>query len=533
MYDQRDGRGAPLPPRQPTPPYDRMRGQDHRLTPMQRPLSPSPRERAAVPSLLHAQNGPPPASGPLPGMGQQAPTPMSQSQGPPQGRIPNTNYAHPAVPPMNQGYGRASPASEIRPILNSQPPSPRSGYPFQTTPHQSHRPAPIGFGPVNNGPSVPSPSVHSVEGFRDRDRERERERERERDRERDRERERERERERGRERERERDREDRERERERERDRERERERSAVPLVPKRGREWEDREESHKKTATDENRARLDEIGRRDATPAINIPSIGRDGLERERPPPFTAPSHYERQDRDRVPIGGPSRPLSAMASQPPSPAAAARRAEELRRANDTYKPSEAAHHPAPLSTVLHQEHQSQRHQGPPSRAATPQMQPQQLYGPTSSHPTPQAQQLYGPTSNHPTPQPQPQHLPLPPQPPREPRPDSARPEQQKIHQQLPAVNIAPKREPEPDKMDVDDDHRRRTEAQRQEEQSRAEQPKRPEEPAARKMSVDENYDDEESDKGSVKDAAPTTDGSAKSSPKANVMSGQQNGVTA
>jgi len=97
----------------------------------------------------------------------------------------------------------------------------------------------------------------------------------------------------------------------------------------------------------------------------------------------------------------------------------------------------------------------------------------------------------------------------------------------------LPSIHIAPKREAEPDKMDVDDDHRRRMEAQRQEEQSRIEQPKRPEEPAARKMSVDENYDDEESDKGSIKGAAPMADGSAKSSPKPSVMSGQQNGVTA
>lgn len=349
--------------------------------------------------------------------------------------------------------------------------------------------------------------MHAVDGFRDRERERERERDREREREMERERERERERGRGL-----------EREREFAEQRERERERSAVPPVPKRSREWEDREESHKKSATDENRARLDEIGRRDATPVINIPSIGRDGFERERPPPFATPSHFERQDRDRVPIGGPPRPGSAMASQPPSPAAA-RRAEEVRRANDTYKPSEAAHHPAPLSTVLHQEHQ--RHQGPPSHAATPQMQPQQLYGPTSGHPTPQPQQ---------------QHLPPPPAPAREQRPESARPEQQQqTLQHLPPINIAPKREAEPDKMDVDDDHRRRMEAQqRQEEQSRAvEQPKRPEEPAARKMSVDENYDDEESEKGSVKGAAASmADGSAKSSPKAGVLNGQQNGLT-
>lgn len=86
-------------------------------------------------------------------------------------------------------------------------------------------------------------------------------------------------------------------------------------------------------------------------------------------------------------------------------------------------------------------------------------------------------------------------------------------------------------------KMEVDDDHRRRMEQQRVDEQRRLEQQKRPEEPAARKMDVDEDYD-EESDKGSVKNGHPgaglASGGSSRASPKTVHAAGpnnQQNGV--
>lgn len=455
-----------------------MRGAEPRGTPMQRPLSPSPRARNVVPSLFHAQNGPPPPGGPLPGIVQQGGPPPPR-QGQQLSIINNPSYPHPSAlppgpPPPGQGpqgsYGRGSPGPgpEIRPIITSQPPSPRSGYPYQATPHQMHRQAPAGFAPIG-GPTAPSPALPPVDVPRERERERERD----------------------------------------------ERERSAMPPAPKRHREWEDREEPHKKNATDESRTRLDEISRRDATPATTLPSIGRDGLERRDH--FAPPPIHDRE-RDRMPIGGPSRPGSALASQPPSPAAS-RRAEEVRRANETYKPSEAAHHPAPLNTLLHQEPALRNHQGPPpppSQAATPRM---------------PSLQPAGPGSNHPTPQPHQQHLPPPPPSaptPREQRQESARPEQQPVHQYAP-INIAPKRE-EPERMDIDDDHRRRMEQQYQEEQKRVEPPKRPEEPAARKMDVDEDYD-EESEKGSVKNggAVPASNSSSKGSPRAPVV--QQNGV--
>lgn len=107
-------------------------------------------------------------------------------------------------------------------------------------------------------------------------------------------------------------------------------------LQAKRPRDWDSREEpqgqNHKKNASEETRARLD------------------DPYSRRMESPNGAPQHdRERLERDRSMIENPSSHVPTPDSQ---------RAEDMRRADEAYRPSAVAHQPAPLSTVLRQEHQ-------------------------------------------------------------------------------------------------------------------------------------------------------------------------------
>lgn len=154
--------------------------------------------------------------------------------------------------------------------------------------------------------------------------------------------------------------------------------------------------------------------------------------------PPTVMQPERERREYERPPYGENSAPTNSYASPRPP------NEGDLRRANEDYKPSAVAHQPAPLSTVLHQEQ---------------------------------------------------------PQPPREP----ARPTLPPMNAQQPngiESNAAKTEQPEPERMEVEEETKPSTEA-----------PRQPEEPAARNMEVDENYDDD-----STEESKPLAGGSGRES---------------
>lgn len=215
--------------------------------------------------------------------------------------------------------------------------------------------------------------------------------------------------------------------------REREREREDYPSqTAKRPRDWDSREDLHgnvhKKNASEETRARLDDPN---ATRRISSPTTL---------PPL---------ERERM-----ERPASLVASP-----------DAMRRADENYRPSAVAHQPAPLSTVLHQEHQeamkeAQHTQLPPINVAVLDdvaVETAPTNAATVNNTPGEAVALDPTTANQ----------------------ASAN-----------GVTVTtPKKESDADDMDIDP-------APIEE----ASSPKRPEEPAARKMDVDENYDDESAD---------------------------------
>jgi glucose repression mediator protein len=267
-YDPRDPARGPVPaPRgPPSPRADQLmrpypgQGTDNR--------APPPPSRRTPPREHH------PAMGPYPGTGlpqPQPPTPQLQPQGPPPSqpqRVSNPNYAGPSVlPPAPTGvngstalppFGRGgSPRPEVRPLIDNRMASPKPGYP-----HQYHHPDISNPGGIEGGAPAPASALAAAEaaavaGGRDAER---------------------------------------------------------PPSVgPKRMREWEE-EPSLKKPASDENRARMEDMHhRRPSTPSGE---------------PFRrSASEAQRIDEQR-----------RVEEQ--------RRTEDQRRANENYHPSEAAHHP-------------------------------------------------------------------------------------------------------------------------------------------------------------------------------------------
>merc|ERR1712093_367019 len=224
-YDQRDqARGPgpipPPPPRAQSPRQpEQMRPFESRLPPGPSPGGPSgPSGRRTPPRDHHA------AMGPYPGPG------LSQPPGPPPPqRVSNPNYAGPgasvlppaqtnmngsgpgALPPFGRG---ASPRPEVRPILDNRMPSPKSGYPHQQQQQYPHHPDISNPGGIEGGAPAPASALAAAEAAAA----------------------------------------------ERNGDR-------PGSVGPKRMREWEE-DTSMKKPASDENRARLDDMHhRRPSTP--------------------------------------------------------------------------------------------------------------------------------------------------------------------------------------------------------------------------------------------------------------------------
>jgi hypothetical protein len=178
---------------------------------------------------------------------------------------------------------------------------------------------------------------------------------------------------------------------------------------PKRMREWED-EPAVKKPASDENRARMEDMRhRRPSTPPRDREPYRRNSSEARR---------FEEQRRmeDQRRVDG-QRRMEDM-----------RRAEEHRHANDGYHPSEAAHHPPTHS--MPPSHLPPMQQGPPP-PPPPTMQNLMHDAPPPSVPVPKE---YGPGPEE--------------------RP-------QRLEQAPPAPHPPPVTEPEraARKMDVDDDY--------------------------------------------------------------------------
>jgi len=143
---------------------------------------------------------------------------------------------------------------------------------------------------------------------------------------------------------------------------------------------------------------------------------------------------------------------MSAILSGPPSASKpspdSGRRAEEVRLANENYRPSEVAHHPAPLNTILHQQERKAEFL-PPLNSGTP----HRVATPAKREPTPMRN-----------------------------GPDEAQMQRQKEKEEM-------------DRRDRERDLERQERERR--ERERREISMRVEEPAARKMDVDEDYDDD------------------------------------
>lgn len=309
---------------------------------------------------------------------------------------PSPNLGPPSAHNLMPMYGRnASPAPEMRPMMENRPPSPRSVFPglqqaklFRPS-HHSESGAPGGI--AGGAPPPASAMVAAEAAARDRD----------------------------------------------------DRPPSVVPF--KRHREWEDREDDgmHKKNATEETRARLEDPHHGRRSPALPMTP-----QEREKP--------------------GPSR-MSAILSAPPSASKSSpdggRRAEEVRLANENYRPSEVAHHPAPLNTILHQQERKNENiavlnAGTPLRGGTP----------AKREPTPMRN-----------------------------GPDEAHIQRQRDREEM-------------DRRDREREMERQERERRDRE--RREISMRIEEPAARKMDIEEDYDDDSGaddnrSRASVKGAAP------------------------
>ncbi|KAM3079368.1 glucose repression mediator protein [Clarireedia jacksonii] len=218
---------------------------------------------------------------------------------------------------------------------------------------------------------------------------------------------------------------------------------------PKRMREWED-EPSVKKPASEENRARMEDVHhRRPSTPPHE--QFRRSSSEARRAEDQRRIEEQRRvEDQRRVDDQ--------------------RRAEEQRRANENYHPSEAAHHPPPHGM---QSHLPPMQQGPP---------PPHVYEPPPQQAQPIKENPADERDHHPPQQP--------PQPPR--------------MEQPPPPQPAPISEPER---------------------------------AARKMDVDEDYDDEgeEDKKGSIisaqGSAPPSATGDAKTTSPTGVNGHAANGL--
>ncbi|CAG8980812.1 hypothetical protein HYALB_00003738 [Hymenoscyphus albidus] len=333
------------------------------------------------------------AAGPSSNVLPPAPNQMNgpgPSQGPPPGAGP--------LPPFGRGN---SPRTEVRPILdNSRMASPKSGYPHQQG-YQQHHPdisAPAG---IESGvPPPASAMVAQQEAAAERNGER-------------------------------------------------------PPSVgPKRMREWEDEQPSMKKPASDEARARMDDMNhRRPSTPPREQQPFRRNSEEIRR----------EDMRREEIRRVDEQRRLGILDEQ--RRADEQRRVEdqrrdEQRRANENYHPSEAAHHPP-------------THALPPPNAL-PQVNHLPMQGPPGPHAP---------------------HTP--------------------VHEQLPPP---PAQQPVPKDYAVD-------ERERERERERMEHPAPPPPPpqvgeperAARKMDVDEDYDDdgEEDKKGGIVSTAGSGPGSA------------------
>lgn len=276
---------ADINPPQPPNPYDQQnrRGESLQALPLQR--QPSPRQEQQMRSYQDPIRHTPMQRGPSPPRDHApvgyAPLSISQlppAQAPPTApqRVMNPNYAAastnslPAAPNGTSNgpqagippYGRgSSPRTEIRPIIDNRMPSPKSSYPVQQS--YSHHPDSSNPGGIAGGAPPPASAIAAAEvAALDRAHDR------------------------------------------------------PSSVGPKRLREWEDESTPVKKAASDENRARMDDMHhRRPSTPP-------RDAFRRS--------SSEARRAEDQ------------------------RRLDEQRRANDGYHPSEAAHHPQQHSVPAH-----------------------------------------------------------------------------------------------------------------------------------------------------------------------------------
>ena len=247
---------------------------------------PPPQPRRASPRDHHAVMGPYPGAG---AQGLPQPPPPSHAQGAPgqPQRISNPNYtgsgpsaalAH-AQNGMNSSgpsplppFGRGSPRSDVRPILDNRINSPKSAYPHQQS--CSHHPDISNPGGIEGGAPPPASALAAAEAAAA----------------------------------------------------QRIDERPAS-VGPKRMREWEE-EQSIKKPASDENRARLeDSRHRRPSTPPRET---------------FRRSSSEARRNEDARRLEDQRRAEDQRCADEQ------RRAEDHRRANENYHPSEAAHHPPP-----------------------------------------------------------------------------------------------------------------------------------------------------------------------------------------
>lgn len=264
---------------------------------------PPPLSRRSPPREHHPAMGNYPGQGPPQPPSQQQPPPPPQ-QGPlPAGpqRVPNPNYVGPAGPsssvlppapnqlngpglgqgpPPSQGplppFGRGnSPRTEVRPILdNNRMASPKSGYPHQQGYQQHHPDISTPAGIESGVPPPASAMVAQQEAAAERNGDR------------------------------------------------------PASVGPKRMREWEDEQPSMKKPASDEARARMDDMHhRRPSTPP--------------REQPFRRNSEeFRRVDEQRRLMDEQHRRADEQRRIEDQ------RRDEQRRANENYHPSEAAHHP-------------------------------------------------------------------------------------------------------------------------------------------------------------------------------------------
>lgn len=303
-YDQREpGRGPgqiPPPPRVPSP------RQNEQMRPYpgpgpgadRGPVGPAPPPpRRSPPRDHHAAMGPYPGNGPPPPTQQG---PISQPQ-----RVPNPGYAAPSsvLPPAQQpgmnGSGPGSlppfdrgnsPRREVRPIIDNRMPSPKTGYPHQQS--YPHHPDISNPGGIEGGAPAPASALVAADAAAA------------------------------------------------------ERNGDRPPSVgPKRMREWEDEHSPMKKAASDENRARMEDMHhRRPSTPP-------REQFRRSSSEARRAEEQRRIDDQRRIDEQ--------------------RRIEEQRRANENYRPSEAAHNPI-VSQHLPPMQQGPPPPGPPHTPHTP-----------------------------------------------------------------------------------------------------------------------------------------------------------------